>query len=100
MKHLISITLFLFSLNTFAVTSCPGKVTKVMDWPSKCDGNLAFRLDSTGDIWFCALSNTSNSMILTAYTTGKTVVPRIDTDIAPDCESLSHYHRPRYIITD
>ncbi|WKD48659.1 hypothetical protein [Microbulbifer spongiae] len=75
---------------------CPGKVTQVLEWPSKCE-NLAFRLDSTGNKWWCAISDRSNSMVLTAFATGKEISPRINDALAQSCESIEDYHKPLYM---
>ncbi|WKD51079.1 hypothetical protein [Microbulbifer spongiae] len=87
---------FILATNANAVAiKCPGKVTQVLDWPSNCD-NLAFRLDSTGNKWWCAISNRSNSMVLTAFASGKEISPWINDALAQSCDSIENYHKPLY----
>ncbi len=76
---------------------CSGKVLRVLDWPDMCDGQLAYKLDSTNDKWVCALSNVGSSMVLAAYATNKTVIARTDDTQATSCTSLNQYHKPKYM---
>lgn len=81
--------------------NCPGNITKILDWPSKCDGHVAVKLDSNPSNWICALSDKSDFMILTAYAAKKWVDVRLDSALSQSCETLTNYHVPHYIsITD
>ena len=96
-KKLILMSGLLISLSIIASENCPGNVTVVLDYPSKCDGNFAFQLDSTGSTWLCALSEKSNSMVLTAYAAGKKINPRLELTTGGDCKSIAHYQKPLYM---
>jgi hypothetical protein len=94
------IVVFLFSVllsNLTTASSCPGYVIEVLDWPSKCNSHIAYKLDTSNDKWICSNSDLSDSMILTAYAAKKIVAPRLNTSISPDCESLPSYYVPAYI---
>lgn len=95
MKNSLALIILLFPCFLHAAPHCPGKVIQVLDWPSKCSGNIAFNLDSTSGKWICALSEKSTSMVLTAYATGATIVARLNNK---NCENVEHYHKPLYII--
>lgn len=93
-------TLIIFSFTVSAGEDCPGKVTEIMDHSSLslCDSHLAFRLDSTGTTYLCAISERSDSMVLTAYAAGKTISPRLDPPVQGNCLSYtSNYIAPAYI---
>lgn len=78
---------------------CTGTVTKTLDWPSKCGGNMAYAMTNTSGVWLCTLSKASDAMILTSMATGKTITTRLDT--VETCNTLStHYMTPTYIITN
>lgn len=96
MKILLTLPLTIVSVFSLAQTNCPGRVTEVMEWTEKCNGNLAYRPDSTPGSWLCTKSSRSESMILTGYAAGKTIKPRFDSTIT--CESLEHYTTPTYVI--
>ena len=87
----------LVSSNKALADECAGKVQRVLDWPEKCNGQIAFKVESTNGKWVCALSSVSSSMVLAAYASGKTIVARTDDEKAAGCSSLSHYHKPLYI---
>lgn len=96
-KSIIPLTLLMFSFSVFASENCPGKITIILDYPSQCNGELAFQLDSTGSKWLCSLSNKSNSMLLTAYAAGKKINPRLVLSKAGDCKSITNYQKPLYM---
>lgn len=99
MKKILTIGLAFMSATSFnalAVPSCPGRVAQILEWPNKCNGNLAFKLDSTHGSWLCTLSKRSESMVLTAYASEATIVPRLNDDIP--CSSIDDYHIPMYIV--
>ena len=103
MKSILFLFLFFSTYSSIAETTCPGKVTRILDWPSKCDGKLAFKLSSTNgktainDKWWCTLSDKSASMVLTAYASNKTVHPRFNPDTADSCSTVKDYHEAMYI---
>lgn len=98
--RLMLMCLCAFSVPALAADSsenCPGKVTIVMDYPGKCDGQFAFQLESTGYTWLCSRSDNSDSLLLTAYVTKQAINPRLTLTIAGDCKSITQYQRPLYI---
>lgn len=98
MNKLASAFILLFTTFTvFADENCPGKVTAILDYPVYCDGNLAFKLDVSGGKWICSLSDKSDSIVLLAYSTGKTLDPRLELPTPGDCSSVTHYQKPIYL---
>jgi hypothetical protein len=83
-------------LNAMAVPNCPGSVTEILEWPSKCGGNLAYKLDSVPGKWLCTTSSKGESLVLTAYVTGKTLTARLAADLP--CNEVESYHTPLYIV--
>ena len=97
MKKIIMLLLFvIISSNAYAVKTCSGKISHVLDWPTKCDGNIAFRLDSVSGIWICTTTPKSEAMILTAFGANKSVAVRLSTE-KTSCSDIEQYHQPMYI---
>ena len=94
-KLLICLSFSVFSSSVTAATTCPGKVTEIMEWSAMWDGNLAYRVDSTGSSWLCTISDKSGSMVLAAFASGKTIEPRLNADIS--CSDVEQYHVPMYL---
>jgi hypothetical protein len=98
MKKIIVITILLLASQfSLAATSCAGKVTDILDWPEKCNGNIAFKTDTTGAKWICTLSDKSASMILAAAMGEKMVSSRVGLQTEGDCTSINQYTTPEYI---
>jgi len=98
MKKLLLFVLLVISSNVNAVVeSCPGKVIMILDFPVKCSGRMGYKLDVTGTRWLCSLSKNGDSMILTAYTTGKTIDARLALPTPGACASITQYQLPSYI---
>ncbi len=98
MKYIfITILLSVVTFPAIASTACSGKVHRILDWPAKCNGHLAFKIDSTGDVWLCALSDKGDSMVLTAYAADKNMSVRLELPTPDSCESATHYIIPLYM---
>lgn len=97
-KFIVFVCVILSSAQVFAATpSCTGKVQFVLDWPTKCGGRMAFKLEANTDKWICTLSEKSEAMLLLAYSAQKRVTARLDGSLSRDCSTLTDYHKPLYI---
>lgn len=97
MKKIIGALLLGTSLYSYADVDCKAKVVNILDWPSKCDGLSAFKVENGNDKYICSLSTKSDAMVLTAFMGGKTIGLRLSIN-GETCETLStHYLKPSYI---
>ncbi|MBA6233656.1 MULTISPECIES: hypothetical protein [unclassified Colwellia] len=99
MKKLILIMLLIMSTSAFADVDCKGTVKLVLEWPQQCNGNLAFMLDGnkSNGKYVCTISSKSESMVLSALMSGKSISFRVKVS-GETCESLSsHYLTPMYL---
>lgn len=104
MRYILSLLLLLPVASYSATPTCAGKVIQILDW-NYCDGHLAYRLDTSNGKWICSKSSNSDSMVLTAYATGKKLSASLN-DVASDtspkvassCEDLQDHHVPRYTV--
>ncbi|WP_063356593.1 hypothetical protein [Pseudoalteromonas luteoviolacea] len=79
--------------------NCKGTVTWVMDYPSQCNGNTAFKTSGSNGKWICPPSDKGNAIALAALAAGKSLDVYIDSQNgAINCSALPHYVQARYII--
>lgn len=93
----VAIFLILNSTSTLANYNCSGQVTRILEWPSKCNGLLAYQTTASNGKWICSVSTKTETLILMAYAAQKQVNVRLDTAVASSCEVVDHYHRPMYV---
>ncbi|MCJ8268693.1 MAG: hypothetical protein MJK04_04735 [Psychrosphaera sp.] len=105
MKKALFLLMALLPTQVFATDiTCGGKITKVIDFPAYCNGNLAFKLDTTSNIWICSSSTTGNAMILSGQATKRTLSVALpdgalaDGSGAMTCATLISYKTPRYML--
>lgn len=89
-----------FTLNAMAAEiNCKGKITWVMDYPIKCNGNTAFKTSTSNGKWICPPSEKGNSIVLAALAADKAVEVYIDSQSGSyTCGTLPHYVNAKYII--
>ena len=100
MKYSLILIISLFTGVTNASDiNCQGKVTYVMDYPNQCNGNMSFKTTGSKGIWVCPPSDKGNSLLLTAFATGKEIGVYInDQGGTITCETLPQYVPARYIL--
>ena len=99
MKYIIATLLVvIFAFPVMASQTCTGKVVSLIEYPGKCDaGRLAFQTTVTGDKWVCAISDRTESILLTAYAADKRLGVRLDLPTPNKCDSINNYQTPLYI---
>jgi hypothetical protein len=112
MKKIATIIfLFLFSSQAFATKTCSGKVTRLLNWDTKCISNsisrLAYKVYSTDNSsnpavsinqWFCAESDLSEALLMGAFYSGKSISVIVEDNGGETCGNLLRpYTNPRYI---
>uniref|UniRef100_UPI0040483230 hypothetical protein n=1 Tax=Rheinheimera sp. TaxID=1869214 RepID=UPI0040483230 len=99
-KQLFLLGALITAANVYAADiNCSGKVSWVMDYPSQCDGNTAFKTTGSGDKWVCPPSDKGNALVLAALAADKRLEVYIDSQNgAFSCNNLPNYVKARYII--
>ena len=88
--------LLLVCRSSFAL-DCAGKVTHILEWSTQCSGQFAYILDNSNGKYFCAKTQATGSLVVSALMANKTSQVRVITNDAT-CETLSsHYLTPTYI---
>ena len=99
-KKIKWLTLGALLLPFFVIASqtCTGKVTSIIEYPTKCDaGRYAFQMDITGEQWICAITDKTEALIMAAYMGNKRLGVRLDLTTTNDCTSINNYQVPLYI---
>ncbi|WJG07960.1 hypothetical protein [Aliiglaciecola sp. LCG003] len=79
--------------------NCKGAVTWVMDSPSNCTGNTAFKTSGSNGKWICPPSEKGNAIVLAALAAGKTLEVYIDDQNGTiSCATLPWFVSAKYII--
>lgn len=58
--------------------NCKGLVTRVMDYPGRCNGNKAFKTSASNGIWISPPTEQGNAIISTALAADKKLQVYID----------------------
>ncbi|WP_419812203.1 hypothetical protein [Bacterioplanoides sp.] len=101
MKILLLVACLLGAISANAGTKCYGKVISVMTRSDQCGDNhlLAY---FTNSHWFCSISESSASIILSAYAMDKTIETIFSDEVSnvADCNNMSrHFLTPWSIRT-
>jgi hypothetical protein len=79
--------------------NCRGKVTWVMDYPERCNGNTAFKTTGSNVKWICPPSDKGNALVLAALAADKEVEVYINSQNGVlDCNNMPDYSMARYVI--
>lgn len=100
MKKLYVLILLVFPMAIYAADiNCGGEVTIIMDYPAKCNQNMAFKTTGSSEKWICVPSENGNAIVLSALAAGKSLGTYIDNQNGSlTCSSLPHYTKARYIV--
>jgi len=78
---------------------CGGTISMLMADHPGCNGQMAFKTNTTSGSWMCSKSKEANALLMAAQFAGKDIAVYIEGGDVSGCSNLPHYRAVSYIIT-